>query len=292
MRNGLENASSTGARSIRPPTTTDPRGTVPFASIDIGMRKIPSSVAGAGAIFPFAFAERPQCLPRIGLPPTVERVILWTHHREWTSTSNSGSLLPLLLDDTKLLMKGLPKHDEEFRGILDDIGTGRVVILLPDNDTSSVQTEQPHPVDPKTQHHRVTWQDLQTTLVRSDGDDQVTLIVLEGTWRTARRMASKLPATIQRVSLPPTILFWSTRPSVGDVDDVDYYETIRVRKSSLRPLRQQEGGSQLNLCTAEAVTAALVGLGLSHENGGRILGLIQKKVDQTRRYQGKQKAEQ
>ena len=99
-------------------------------------------------------------------------------------------------------------------------------------------------------------------------------------------MASKLPATIERLSLPPNILFWSTRPSVGDVDDDDYDETIRVGKSSLRALRQQEGGSQLNLCTAEAVTAALVGLGLSHENGGRILGLIQKKVDQTRRYRG------
>ena len=104
-------------------------------------------------------------------------------------------------------------------------------------------------------------------------------------------MASKLPATIQRLSLPPNILFWSTRPSVGDVDDDDYDETIRVGKSSLRALRQQEGGSQLNLCTAEAVTAALVGLGLSRENGGRILGLIQKKADQTRRYRGKQKAE-
>jgi hypothetical protein len=182
-------------------------------------------------------------------------------------------------------MKGLPKHDEEFQGILDNVGTGQVVILWPDNDTSSVQTEQPHPVDPKLQHHRVIWQDLQTTLARSDSDNQLTLIVLEGTWRTARRMASKLPARIQRLSLPPNILFWSTRP-VGDVDDVDYDETLRVRQSSLIPLRQQEGGSQLNLCTAEAVTAALVGLGLSHENGGRILGLIQKKVDQTRRYRG------
>ena len=247
--------------------------------------KNPFVCRGCWCYLPICLCREAAILPRIRLPPAVKQVILWTHHREWTSISNSGSLLPLLLDDTKLLMKGLPRHDEEFQGILDNIGTGRVVILWPDNGTSSVQTEQPYPVDPKTQHHRVTWQDLQTTLARSDSDKQVTLIVLEGTWRTARRMASKLPARIQRLSLPPNILFWSTRP-VGDVDDVDYDETIRVRQSSLIPLRQQEGGSQLNLCTAEAVTAALVGLGLSHENGGRILGLIQKKVDQTRRYRG------
>ena len=254
--------------------------------------KNPLVCRGCWCYLPICLCREAASLPRIGLPPAVKRVILWTHHREWTSISNSGSLLPLLLDDTKLLMKGLPKHDEEFRGILDNIGTGRVVVLWPDNDTSTVQTEQqPYPVDPKTRHHRVTWQDLQTTLARSDSDEQVTLIVLEGTWKTARRMASKLPARIQRLSLPPDILFWSTRPSVGDLDDVDYDEAIRVRQSSLRPLRQQEGGSQLNLCTAEAVTAALVGLGLSRENGGRILGLIKKKADQTRRYRGKQKVE-
>ena len=135
---------------------------------------------------PICLCQEAALLPRIRLPLAVKQVILWTHHREWTSISNSGSLLPLLLDDTKLLMKGLPKHDEEFQSILDNIGSGHVVVLWPDNDTSSIQTEQPCPVNPKIQHHRVTWQDLQTTLARSDSDNQLTLIVLEGTWRTVR----------------------------------------------------------------------------------------------------------
>ncbi|KAL3812115.1 hypothetical protein ACHAXA_009374 [Cyclostephanos tholiformis] len=237
---------------------------------------------------PICLCQEAASLSRIKLPLAVKQVILWTHHREWTSISNSGSLLPLLLDDTKLLMKGLPQHDEELQSILGNIGSGHFVVLWPDNDTSIKQGEETYPVGPKIQHDRVTWQDLQTTLAGDDNDCQVTLIVLEGTWRTARRMASKLPATIQRLSLPPDVLFWSPRPSVGNVDDVDYDETKRIQPSLLRPLRRQEGGSELNLCTAEAVTAALVGLGLSEENGGRILDLVKMKVDQTRRYRGKQ----
>lgn len=232
---------------------------------------------------PICLCQEAAALPRIQLPLVVKQVILWTHHREWTSISNSGSLLPLLLDDTKLLMKGLPQHDEELQRILDNIGSGHVVVLWPDNDTSPGRNEQQYPVDPKIQHDRVTWQDLQTTLARNDNDNQVTIIVLEGTWRTARRMASKLPATIQRLSLPPNVLFWNHSP----YDDVDYDETTLVPQSLLSPLRRQEGGSQLNLCTAEAVTAALVGLGLSQEYGRRILDLVQQKVDRTRRYQGK-----
>jgi hypothetical protein len=200
-------------------------------------------------------------------------------------------MLPLLLDETKLLMKGLPQHDEELQSILDNFGSGRAIVLWPDNDTSIKQNEETYTVGPKVEHDRVTWQDLQTTLAENDGDYRVTLIVLEGTWRTARRMASKLPTTIQRLSLPPDVLFWSARRSVGDIDDFDFDETKRIQKSLLRPLRRQEGGSELNLCTAEAVTAALVGLGMSWENGGRILDLVQKKVDQTRRYRGKRMSE-
>ena len=240
---------------------------------------------------PICLCNEAASLPRIRLPSAVKRVILWTHHREWTSVSNSGSLLPLLLDDTKLLMKGLPQHDEELQSILDNNGSGRAIVLWPDNDTSIKQNEETYPIAPKVDHDRVPWQDLQTTLAGNDDDCRVTLIVLEGTWRTARRMASKLPTTIQRLALPPDVLFWCARPSVGDIDDVDYDETKHIQQSLLRPLRRQEGGSELNLCTAEAVTAALVGLGLSRENGGRILDLVQKKVDQTRRYRGKQMAE-
>lgn len=238
---------------------------------------------------PICLCNEAASLPRIRLPSAVKQVILWTHHREWTSVSNSGSMLPLLLDDTKLLMKGLPQHDEELQSILDNFGSGHAIVLWPDNDTSIKQNEETYTVGPEVEHDRVTWQDLQTTLAENDGDCRVTLIVLEGTWRTARRMASKLPTTIQRLSLPPDVLFWSARPSLGDIDDCD--ETKRIQQSLLRPLRRQEGGSELNLCTAEAVTAALVGLGMSWENGGRILDLVQKKVDQTRRYRGKRMSE-
>jgi hypothetical protein len=61
-------ASQTCIERLKHPPTTDPRSTVSFVSIGIGMRKIPSSVAIAGAIFPFVFAKRPPCCPESDCP--------------------------------------------------------------------------------------------------------------------------------------------------------------------------------------------------------------------------------
>lgn len=137
-------------------------------------------------------------------------------------------------------------------------------------------------------------------------------------------MLSKLPPTIQRLSLPPNVLFWSSTPSQSlipavvdnsDDDDDDEFiknnentrtnnlgrghqlpqqqqqqqqQSLRQRSLRQRSLRiQGKGGGEYNVCTAEAVTAALVGLGLTHNDGNQILNLVQKKVDTTLQYQGK-----
>ena len=45
-------------------------------------------------------------------------IVLWTHRQEWGSVSNTGSILPLILKKTCLLMKGLPEHEEEWKNLL------------------------------------------------------------------------------------------------------------------------------------------------------------------------------
>ena len=239
--------------------------------------------------------------PKIALPPAVQRVVLWTHHREWTSISNSGSLLPLLLDDTKLYMKGLPQHDVEFHTLLSNAATtttesNMVIVLWPDNDTSSSSSSHDGDSDSNNEPHqsktnRKTWHEVQEMIAQADSATRnITLLAMEGTWRTARRMASKLPSHVIRVALPSEAVYWrqtTFQKNNQSKDTTNQPQPPARSLSLLAQLRQQEGGSQDNLCTAEAVTAALVGLGLSQDDGNRILTLIQTKVDRTRRYQGK-----
>jgi DTW domain-containing protein YfiP len=200
---------------------------------------------------------------KLELPERVHNILLWTHHREWGSISNSGSLLPILLPNTELFMKGLQQHDDEMETVFSQKNPHKVVVLWPDNDTSLGNKGEGKVPD----NQRITWQELQ------EEKGPITLLALEGTWRTTRRMAAKLPPGAFKVALPHDIVFWKSR---GE-------------KSVLNPLRRQKGEefSKDNLCTAEAIAAALVGLGMSRQDGQTILDLVAKKVDLTRRYQGK-----
>ena len=92
---------------------------------------------------------------------------------------------------------------------------------------------------------------------------QIVLIALEGTWRNARRMLTKL-GPIGRLTL-----------SEQDIHG------WRHSTSSLRP--QASSGQA---CTAEAVVSALVALGLEKSKGLSVLKLVEKKMDLTKRYQG------
>lgn len=214
---------------------------------------------------------QPICLcgeieTKLDLPERVERICLWTHHREWGSISNTGSLLPIILKNTKLFMKGLAEHDEEMEAIISTRNSAnsdhKVVVLWPDNDSRQ---------DKAPDENRISWQEL---LESTASNDSMTLLVLEGTWRTARRMAAKLPPEVIKVALPHEQFFWKSH---------------REEKSVLNPMRRQRGEefSKDNVCTAEATAAALVSLGMDLEDGQKILDLVATKVERTRRYQGR-----
>jgi DTW domain-containing protein YfiP len=245
-------------------------------------------------VCPQCWCYRPICLchhpsvleskKQLRLPSAIKSVILWTHHNEWMSVSNSGSLLQLLLPEYKLLMKGLPRHDEQIEELFQkaEQGEEKLVVLWPDNNTSEHAAKQTISEE-SSMENRATWQELQEMM--EDTESGVTLLALEGTWRTARRMASKLPPSVLRVALPPDTVFWRNH-SHDDKND----NQLGIKKSSsmLQPLRRQaEGGSEDNLCTAEAMTAALVGLGMPEQDGDKMLQILQLKVDLVRRYQGK-----
>lgn len=230
------------------------------------------------------------------------RVILWTHHEEWGSPSNTGSVLPLCLENVQLWMKGY--HDSEMEELLKDDSI-LPVLLWPQppttqdggnsssskNDLATLSTpsspslcsqQYPQYISTSTQLQELKAASITDNIVKKE----IVLIAMEGTWRQARRMVSKFPQYIPRLSV--------TASSIGDRDDkqdnVDDDKGSEHR-SILYPLRKQtrhETQVSDNMCTAEAVVAALQLLDcLSHEESQQVLNMARLKVDRTRRYQGK-----
>jgi DTW domain-containing protein YfiP len=151
------------------------------------------------------------------------------------------------LEKTELLLKGYEPHDQRL---------------------AELQKEETLPVVLWTDHNKN--QDSRTYYTIDEVrelETPITLFVMEGTWRNARRMVGKLPHD-SRLSLRRDDLFWEG-------------------KSLLVPLRRQHGGPKDNLCTAEAVVAALVGLGMPLSSGNTVLAVVAGKIDLIRRYQGK-----
>lgn len=203
------------------------------------------------------WSYHPICLchevPREKTKIPCHKVVIWTHHSEWGSPSNTGSMLPLLLENTQILMKGL--HDKEL---------GDIVCGNDDNDNYNDSMVQPVVLWPNVnKHDKMEEETIETvTLDELAGKtNNIVLLAVEGTWRQARRMVSKLP--YPRLSL----------------------DEKRPTPSLLSPLRSQTNGPAQSVCTAEAVVHALQGLGM--EADPAILHTVRLKVDRTRRYQGK-----
>ena len=195
-------------------------------------------------------------------------VVIWTHHSEWGSPSNTGSLLPLLLQDTTIQMKGL--HDEELKMLLSQPDI-RPLILWPDVNVHEQNTEETNVGSRKPT--RLSANEL---LASPEGAENVVLIALEGTWRNARRMANKFPPE----DFPRLVVRTHTKQDKDK--ESARANTNHLHESVLAPLRS---GPVDSLCTAEAVVYALEELGMDRDPS--LLATVARKVDQTRRYQGK-----
>lgn len=192
------------------------------------------------------------CTHKVRYDIPVQQVILWTHHDEWGSVANTGSVLPLVLKDVSLKLKGLPEHDAWFDEILHD-PTILPIVLWPDHHQYC--------------HGQKSYYSIEDLLLRHQRK-KIVLIAIEGTWRNARRMVSKLNS-VGLVGLTQEQMFgWRRQPSDG----------------SLRS--QGNFASPENACTAEAVVGALVALGMDPNMGETVLQRVAQKMDLTRRYQG------
>jgi DTW domain-containing protein YfiP len=205
------------------------------------------------------------------------QVVVWTHHKEWGLTSNTGSILSLTIPDfCHLLMKGLPDHDrilEEF--ILQD-KESLVVVLWP-NQSKATFNE-------KTSGNSSLSISLEQVQREIKDNKRVFVIAVDGTWRNARRMVARLPPFVRRLDLPEDVVYSYVSDDEGD------------RSSILSPLRNRGKSGELSsddenkrqVCTVEAVVGALTSLGaVERDQGIQILDVARTKVDRISRYRGK-----
>ena len=213
---------------------------------------------------------------KLQLPDGIDKVLVWTHHREWGLTSNTGCLLPLALQNTAMLMKGLPHHDQLVEDALSLEGNCLVVVLWPaedgdDDKDSSISSSSTKKREPA---RTLTLKEVKSEI--KTRQRKLILIAIDGTWRNARRMVSKIPPSIPRLDLPMDVVF---------SDESDDMTSILAPLRSKGPTKSEVSDRQV--CTAEAVVNALIHLGLSRRDGDRILEITRRKVDLIRRYRGK-----
>ncbi len=198
-------------------------------------------------------------------------IVVWTHHREWGLTSNTGGILSLLLKNCHVLMKGLPEHDSQFADLI--MNPDNLVVILWPNESKGVQT--PEQTSPYLTLDQVK-NELQTK--------RVILVAVDGTWRNARRMVARLPRN--NIFYANISIDTVRRLLVDSVQDRPPESPCTT--SLLAPLRGRGPGvSDNQVCTAEAVTAALLQLGLKESDGLHIVSVAKQKVDLICRYRAK-----
>jgi DTW domain-containing protein YfiP len=251
------------------------------------------------------------------LPAGVE-VVVWVHHKEWGLSSNTGSLLGLALEPCTLLMKGLSEHDARLAALLEDPEVTPVLLWPARNRTDDVATSLPELrqlLAAQAVAVAAASQPLAGSKDRSIKEvpqsKRVVLIAVDSTWSSAAKMVSKFPRTVARLGLSESELFWEDekdskdagKGSSGEDDDAKSNSMAleppeataasevemrpQLRKSLLAPLRKRRDGGAGDVCTAEAVVAALRGLGLGDGDCRNTLRVVKQKVDLTARYRGK-----
>ena len=223
------------------------------------------------------------------LPSSIE-VVVWIHHNEWGLTSNTGSLLALTLNPCLLLMKGLPEDDSWLHDKINDPAVD-VYVLWPAterSDNREFDSPPPQESEAKKEKEKIlvaTLADLRAKVDRDNSGRRIIILAVDSTWRGARKMVARLPPSVPRLDLCTDEVFM--QPPNCTAESECSGGVPPAARSILAPLRKRKGGMARDVCTAEAVVAALRGLGADPNLCEHTLSIVRQKVDMTARYRGK-----
>lgn len=138
---------------------------------------------------------------RVTMSPPYARVVAYAHQNEVARGNSTGNLIPATLPFGELLVAGLAEHEARLENVLRE-NEGRVAVLWPRptmafaeirermrdaRETAISRTKSPRDtLDRVTRDARVGW----------------TFVAVDATWNSARKMVSRIPASVPRVSVP------------------------------------------------------------------------------------------
>ena len=170
----------------------------------------------------------PQCICTPPTPPNVlenfkHRTIVWLHCKEFGRLSNTGGLITVAFPppQSHVLVAGLQEDEEKFMAELER-DPEATFVLFPSDDALTAEEFMASvcaDASPAEGGGVAAARDTDSSVLldaattgqvgvaeeaRADGSKRVyTIILVDGTWQQARRLALKIPAHIKRVKLMP-----------------------------------------------------------------------------------------
>ena len=206
-------------------------------------------------------------------PPYV-RVVAYAHHHEVARGNSTGNLIPTCLPFGELLVAGLAEHEARLERILRESG-GRVAVLWPRH-TMPFAAVGERLRDARA-NDAVAARDADANAdADADADDVGwTFVAVDATWNSARKMVSRIPASVPRVAVPADAFDalaarvppLPTHDSLlGPVRKYDARKGMARDAKETRAGRARGAESSGRRSTFEAVLASLLAVGALDED--------------------------
>ena len=130
---------------------------------------------------------------RVSMSPPYARVVTYAHQNEVARGNSTGNLIPATLPFGELLVAGLAEHEARLENVLRE-NEGRVAVLWPRPTMAFAEIRE------RMRDARETADS--TNNRASDARVGWTFVAVDATWNSARKMVSRIPASVPRVSVP------------------------------------------------------------------------------------------
>ena len=206
-------------------------------------------------------------LSKRSMRPPFVRVVVYAHHNEVARGNGTGNLVPACLPFGELLVAGLAEHEARLSSLLREYA-GRVAVLWPRGTMEAAEIKE-----------RVSRDAARGGFEADDANEKNEtgwmLVAVDATWNSARKMVSRIPSSVPRVSVPAEAFqaLAARVPPLPTHDSllgpVRKYDAREKKKKdqplSTSPSRDGAGDSGRR-CTFEAVLASLLAVGALDED--------------------------
>lgn len=205
---------------------------------------------------------------RVTMSPPYARVVAYAHQNEVARGNSTGNLIPATLPFGELLVAGLAEHEARLENVLRE-NEGRVAVLWPRPTMAFAEIRERISANARETAISRTKSPAADSLDRAADDAKCvgwTFVAVDATWNSARKMVSRIPASVPRVSVPAEA-FQALAKRVPPLPTHD---------SLLGPVRKYDArakGAEKNVVidsgrrsTFEAVLASLLAVGALDED--------------------------